>query len=115
MTPTLVFDREHRLVMVIGSVLGSSIINHVGKTIIAALDWGLDMQAAIDVPNFGSRNGPTEVEAGPDAERLREGLAALGHKVEILSATSGLHGIMVTKDGLVGGADPRREGVALGD
>jgi gamma-glutamyltranspeptidase/glutathione hydrolase len=115
MTPTLVFDHEHRLVMVIGSVLGSSIVNHVGKTIVAALDWGLDIQAAIDVPNFGSRNGPTEIEAGPDAERLRAGLAALGHDVAILEVTSGLQGIMVTKDGLVGGADPRREGVALGD
>jgi gamma-glutamyltranspeptidase/glutathione hydrolase len=115
MTPTLVFDREHRLVMVIGSVLGSSIINHVGKTIVAALDWGLDIQAAIDVNNFGSRNGPTEIEAGPDAERLRAGLTALGHEVAILKVTSGLHGIMVTRDGLVGGADPRREGVALGD
>jgi gamma-glutamyltranspeptidase/glutathione hydrolase len=115
MTPTLVFDQEHRLVMVIGSVLGSSIVNHVGKTIVAALDWGLDIQAAIDVPNFGSRNGPTEIEAGPDAERLRAGLTALGHEVAILKVTSGLHGIMVTRDGLVGGADPRREGVALGD
>jgi gamma-glutamyltranspeptidase/glutathione hydrolase len=101
--------------MVIGSVLGSSIINHVGKTIVAALDWNLDIQAAIDVKNFGSRNGPTEIEAGPDAEWLRAGLAALGHEVAILEVTSGLHGIMVTKDGLVGGADPRREGVALGD
>jgi gamma-glutamyltranspeptidase/glutathione hydrolase len=115
MTPTLVFDQEYRLVMVIGSVLGSSIINHVGKTIVAALDWGLDIQAAIDVNNFGSRNGLTEIEAGPDAERLRAGLTALGHEVAILKVTSGLHGIMVTRDGLVGGADPRREGVALGD
>ncbi len=116
MTPTLVFDREQHLVMVIGSVLGSSIINHVGKTIVAALDWGLDIQAAIDLPNFGSRGGPTEIEAGPDTERLQVGLAALGHKVAIVEAASGLHGIMVTKNGwLVGGADPRREGVALGD
>jgi gamma-glutamyltranspeptidase/glutathione hydrolase len=115
MTPTLVFDRERRLVMVIGSVLGSTIINHVGKTIVAALDWGLGIQAAIDLPNFGSRNGPIEIEAGPDAERLRIGLAALGHKVAILEAASGLHGIMVIGDALVGGADPRREGVALGD
>jgi gamma-glutamyltranspeptidase/glutathione hydrolase len=116
MTPTLVFDRERRLVMVIGSVLGSSIINHVGKTIVAAFDWGLDIQAAIDLPNFGSRGGPTEIEAGPDAERLRVGLAALGHQVAIIEAASGLHGFMLTKNGwLVGGADPRREGVALGD
>jgi gamma-glutamyltranspeptidase/glutathione hydrolase len=115
MTPTLVFDQEHRLVMVIGSVLGSSIINHVGKTLVATLDWGLDIQAAIDVNNFGSRNGPTEIEAGPDAERLRAGLTALGHEVAILKVTSGLHSIMVTRGGLVGGADPRREGVALGD
>src|SRR5260370_14522430 len=93
MAPTLVFDQEHRLVMVIGSVLGSSIINHVGKTIVAALDWNLDIQAAIDVNNFGSRNGPTEIEAGPDAERLPPGLAALGHQVAILEVTSGLHGL----------------------
>src|SRR5258706_4988745 len=97
MTPTLVFDHEHRLVMVIGSVLGSSIINHVGKTIVAALDWGLDIQAAIDVNNFGSRNGPTEIEAGTEAQRARARPAPPGHAVASPQGTHGVAWIHVRK------------------
>jgi len=79
------------------------------------LDWGMDIQAAIDLPHAGNRNGDTEIEAGPGAEALAAALRARGHTVRIRTLNSGLHGIMRTKRGLEGGADPRREGVALGD
>jgi len=115
MAPTLVFDRNRKLVMVVGSPGGSVIINYVAKTIVATLDWGHDVQSAISFPNIGSRNGPTEIEAGPSAEAIAASLKALGHDTRIAEFTSGIQGIVVTKRGLVGGADPRREGVALGD
>jgi gamma-glutamyltranspeptidase/glutathione hydrolase len=114
MAPTLVFDRDGKLFLTVGSPGGSLIINYVLKALIATLDWNLDMQAAIDLPNIANRNGPTEIEAGPAAEALAEELRALGHVVRVMDMTSGIHGIMRTPDGLRGGADPRREGVAKG-
>ena len=115
MSPTLVFDGQGRAVMALGSPGGSRIIGYVVKTLIAALDWGMDIQAAIELPHFVNRNGATDLEKGTAAEALKAGLESLGHEVRIRPMTSGLHGIMATVGGLTGGADPRREGVALGD
>jgi len=115
MAPTMVFDREGALLLVLGSAGGSAIINHVVKTLIAALDWNLDVQQAIDFPNFGNRNGPTELELGTAAVSWAEPLRSLGHEVRLINMTSGLHGIQRTRTGWVGGADPRREGSAKGN
>lgn len=120
MAPTLVFDKaDGRLLLAIGSPGGSAIINYVAKTLVATLDWGLDMQQAISLPNFGSRNGPTELEEGRVAPGLAEALAARGHAVRVIEQNSGLQGIMRVArpggEGWFGGADPRREGVARGD
>ena len=101
--------------LVVGSPGGTRIIGYVAKTLIAALDWGMDIQAAIDLPHFVNRNGATHLEQGTGVVALKPGLEALGHEVRLRPMTSGLHGIMVTRDGLMGGADRRREGVAIGD
>ena len=115
MAPTMVFDRDGALVLLLGSAGGSAIINHVVKTLVAALDRNLDIQQAIDLPNFGSRNGPTELERGTEAAGWAEPLRALGHEVRLIDMTSGVHGIQRTANGWSGGADARREGVAKGD
>ena len=115
MAPTMVFDRDGKLVLVLGSAGGSAIINHVVKTLVAALDWNLDIQQAIDLPNFGNRNGPTELERGTAAEAWAAPLRALGHEVRSIDMTSGVHAVQRSPDGWRGGADPRREGVAKGD
>ncbi len=115
MAPTMVFDREGKLFMVIGSPGGHSIINYVAQTLVGVLDWNMDIQKAIDTPHMGSRNGPTELEQGTKLERLAPELERMGHSVRIRPETSGLHGIVRTPKGWSAGADPRREGVALGD
>ena len=115
MSPTLVFDGSGKLLMAVGSPGGSRIIGYVVKTLIAALDWGMDMDAAIDAPFFVNRNGATELEKGSHLEQLQPALEAMGHTVKLITRASGLHGIRVTSDGLDGGADNRREGVAIGD
>jgi gamma-glutamyltranspeptidase/glutathione hydrolase len=115
MAPTLVFDRDGDLELVIGSPGGSRIITYVAQTLVAVLDWGLDIQAAIDLGHIVNRNGTTDVEGNTPAILLEPGLAARGHQVNRRDLNSGLHGIAVTKDGLRGGADPRRAGVARGD
>jgi gamma-glutamyltranspeptidase/glutathione hydrolase len=115
MDPMLVFDGSGKVVLAVGSPGGSRIVGFVAKTIIAALDWGLDIQTAVDLPNFTNRNGTTDLEAGTDLEKLKPALEALGHEVRMVPMTSGIHAIRVGPDGLTGGADSRREGVALGD
>ena len=115
MAPTIVYDRNGRLFMVVGSTGGSAIINHVVKTLVGVLDWNLDPQAAISLPNFGSRNGPTELEAGTAIVALEPKLRALGHRTLVADQTSGVQAIVRTRDGYIGGADPRREGIAKGD
>jgi gamma-glutamyltranspeptidase/glutathione hydrolase len=120
MAPLLVFDRDDgRLLMSVGSPGGSAIINYVAKVLVGTLDWGLDMQQAIALPNFGSRNGPTELELGRASPALVEALRARGHEVRLIPQTSGLQGIQRIERGgrttWSGGADPRREGVVLGD
>ncbi|WP_460448166.1 gamma-glutamyltransferase [Alsobacter sp. SYSU BS001988] len=115
MAPTIVFDAFGRLYAVTGSPGGSQIINFVGKTLVGLLDWKLDPQVAVDLPNMGSRNGPTELEAGTEAEAWKPALEAKGHEVKLLEMTSGIQAIVLTPSGFVGGADSRREGVAIGD
>ncbi|MCU0765598.1 MAG: gamma-glutamyltransferase, partial [Burkholderiaceae bacterium] len=121
MAPTLVFDRAGgALVATVGSPGGSQIIGYVARTLVGVLDWDLDIQQAISLPNFGSRNGPTEVEQGRIAPAVIEALHSRGHEVREIPMTSGLQGIVRIRldDGRAawaGGADPRREGVALGD
>ena len=115
MAPTLVFDAFGRLYAVVGSPGGSQIIGYVGKTLVALLDWKLDPQQAVDFGNFGSRNGPTELEKGTEAEAWKAALEAKGHEVRLLEMTSGTQAIVKTPEGFLGGADGRREGVAIGD
>ena len=115
MAPTIVM-REGRPVLAIGSPGGSRIIGFVAQSLIAWIDWGMDPQAAISMPRFGNRFGAFDVEAGTSGEAAAEGLRALGYEtVEAIAPDSGLHAIAITPDGLLGGADPRREGVAMGD
>jgi gamma-glutamyltranspeptidase / glutathione hydrolase len=115
MSPTLVFDRDGRLKLLVGSPGGLAIIEFVARVLVATLDWGMDIQQAISAPNFGSTNGPTFLERGTAAEELGDALAARGHVINYARLTSGLHGIERVTGGWRGGADPRREGIAAGD
>ncbi len=115
MAPTLVTGPDGALVLSVGSPGGRSIIGYVTKALIGALDWNLTLQQAFDLPNIVNRNGPTLVERGAVPQELRDALTALGHEVEARPLTSGLHGIRRRARWLDGGADARREGVALGE
>ncbi|MBF6041342.1 gamma-glutamyltransferase [Pseudomonas sp. P154a] len=121
MAPTLIFDRQSgEFLATIGSPGGSQIIEYVAKSTIGLLDWNLDPQAAINLPNFGSRNGPTELEQGQFSAELIQALKDKGHSISEIDMTSGTQAIVRVKDAqgnasLAGGADPRREGQALGD
>jgi gamma-glutamyltranspeptidase/glutathione hydrolase len=115
MSPTIVYDKLGRVAIVTGSPGGSAIINYVAKTLIGIIDWDLNPQAAIALPNFGSRNGPTELEKDTSIVALEPKLAAIGAQVWVADQTSGLQAIVRTRHGWIGGADPRREGVVRGE
>jgi gamma-glutamyltranspeptidase/glutathione hydrolase len=116
MSPTLVFDSATgQLLMSGGSPGGALIIHFTAKLLIGTLHWGLNAQQAIDLPNFGSLGGPTVLEAKRFENTTLEALKARGHEVREVDMTSGLQAIERTASGWFGGADPRREGVVLGD
>lgn len=113
MSPTIVTE-DGTPVLVIGSPGGSRIIGYVAKTIIAHLEWGMDVQAAVAMPHLVNRFGTYDLEEGTNAADFETPLTDLGFEVNVRSLNSGLHAIAVG-DTLQGGADPRREGIALGE
>ncbi|MFC0117393.1 gamma-glutamyltransferase [Pseudoalteromonas xiamenensis] len=115
MSPVMVFNKDGSLKLLVGSPGGSRIINYVAQTVIAVLDWKMTPQQAINLPRITNRNKYTTLERGTPLENYVEQFEKLGHEVKVLDLNSGLHAIEVTKDGYLGGADPRREGVALGE
>jgi gamma-glutamyltranspeptidase / glutathione hydrolase len=115
MAPTMVFDKNGNLRFVVGSPGGANIIPYVAKTLIGLLDWRLDPQAAISLPNIANPGKDTLLERDTVLEGQAMALEVLGHQVKTATLNSGLHVIAVTPTGLLGGADNRREGVAVGD
>lgn len=114
MSPTLVFDDDGALFMVTGSPGGNSIIAYVAKTLVGVLDWGKTAQEAAALPNVIARGQRVSVEIGvPGGQEASDALQERGYLVQERGGeNSGLHVIVVREDGLEGGADPRREGVA---
>lgn len=116
MSPTFIFDENDKLLMVIGSPGGPRIIQFVLKAIVANLDWKMDIQEAISLPNFAVLNNIVELEEETQITNLESKLLAMGHQVKIVPIVSGIQGITFDKcgGGLKGGADPRRNGLAVG-
>jgi len=114
MSPTIVM-KGGKPYMVVGSPGGSRIIGYVAKTIIAHLDWGMDVQAAINMPHAVNRFGTYDLEEGTGAVELQNELEEIGYKVNVRELNSGLHAIVINDNALLGGADPRREGIAIGE
>lgn len=114
MAPTIVL-KDGKPVLAIGSPGGSRIIPYVANTLIAWLDWDMDIQQAIELPHLVNRFGRYDLEEGTQAETFKSVLSDFGFDVDIRGLNSGLHGIEITLKGLEGGADPRREGLAVGE
>lgn len=113
MAPTIVL-KDGAPVLAAGSPGGSRIIGYTTQAIIAVIDWGMDVQQAVGVPHAVNRFGTYDLEEGTDAATLAEGLGEIGYETGLRALTSGLH-LIAIGDTLQGGADPRREGIALGD
>ena len=114
MAPMMVFDANNKLVLVIGSPGGSRIINYVAQSIVAVLDWQLDVQQALNLPRVTHRNDYLALEKGTALAAQQAILEDMGYKVQLQDLNSGLHAIMLTNGSLQGAADPRREGSVAG-
>lgn len=116
MAPTIILGSDGKLAAVLGAPGGSRIILYDVKAIVCLLDWSCNAEEAADLPSFGSRNGPFEVEEGTSAQTVLGPLAAsAGETVMAVEMNTGVHIIVRHGGTLEGGADMRREGVALGD
>ncbi|MGM0744686.1 MAG: gamma-glutamyltransferase, partial [Bacteroidota bacterium] len=115
MSPSLVFNRESGNALAsVGSPGGAAIIHYTAKAIIGMYEWDLNAQNAINLPNFANFNGATALEENRFSSEFIESLREMGHEIRTQSMTSGIQAIQVTEDGYFGGADPRREGVVMG-
>ncbi|WP_235776803.1 gamma-glutamyltransferase [Pseudorhizobium marinum] len=114
MAPTIVI-KDGKPLLAIGSPGGSQIIGYVAQALVAYIDWQMPVEEIVAMPHLNNRFGTYDLEAGTDAEDLAEPLRSLGYEVKAGEMNSGLHAIEITAEGLAGSADPRREGVALGD
>ncbi|WP_305464369.1 gamma-glutamyltransferase [Photobacterium leiognathi] len=112
MTPTIVM-KDNQPVLTIGSPGGSQIIGYVAKTLVAYLDWGMDLQQAINLPNMNNRFGTFELEQNTAATAWAPKLEKLGYKTQIKDLNSGIQAISIAPDLLTGAADPRREGKVI--
>jgi gamma-glutamyltranspeptidase/glutathione hydrolase len=116
MSPTIVFDRQGNFVLGIGSPGGPSIISYVAQSLVAILDGGLSPQEAISLPRHLNTNTGTTLERSPWADQMAPSLTAMGHAVRNAGGEgSGLHAIQKVPGGYLGGADPRRDGVVVGE
>jgi gamma-glutamyltranspeptidase/glutathione hydrolase len=115
MSPTLVFDRDGHFVAAAGSPGGNLIVGFVSEVLVAMLDWGMNPQRAAGLPHIVNLNGDTRIEKGTALDSLASALEARGHKVRSSPLASGTQAILARDGKLWGGADPRREGVAIGD
>jgi len=110
MAPMMVF-KDGQPNLLLGSPGGTRIINYVAKVLVGILDFKLDVQTAINLPNISQTNGhQTHVEQNSEGEKLAIGLEGFGHQVSVRDMNSGVHAVQIVSDVLFGGADPRREG-----
>ena len=114
MAPTIVM-KGGKPYLAVGSPGGSRIIGFVAKTLVAHIDWGMDIQTAISLPNMLNRGSTYEIEEKTAAAAKAPALEQLGYKVQVRDLNSGVQGIVIGENGLQGGADPRREGKVMGD
>jgi len=115
MSPTIVFGPDGKFKIAAGSAGGPLIITDVASVISEMVDGNLPPQQAIDLPRFANLNSATILEKGTAIDSLDPQLTAMGHNVVERELISGLHVIERVPGGYIGGADRRREGVALGD
>ena len=113
MSPSIITDRDGKLVMVVGSMGGSTIIASVARTIIGVLDWKQTPQEAVGTAAIFARTPNISFEISRMPKEISDALSGLGWRMTPEGLYSGTHVIQVTPQGLVGGADPREEGKAL--
>ena len=116
MTPTIV-EKDGKLLMVIGTPGGSTIITSVFQTILNVLEHDMTMQEAVTAKRVHSQWFPDMIFNEIDALTNEDSLALvkLGHAFKARGGIGRVDAILIRKDGkLEGGADPRGDDTAEG-
>ena len=113
MSPTIIFDKNNNVKMVIGSPGGKSIIMYVVKTIVAVLDWEMGIEEAVDFPNFSIYKDKILIEKNRFDKEFEEYLLSLGYLIVEKEMNSGLNGFEIKDGALFGAADKRRNGLVV--
>jgi gamma-glutamyltranspeptidase/glutathione hydrolase len=118
MSPVIV-SKDGKPFMTVGTPGGPRIISAITNILVNVIDFGMDIQPAINAARFHNPNGKdSDIEKG-FPETVMKALTDMGHTFKVRNANDlffgGVQGILYGKDGkLHGGADPRRDGQALG-
>jgi gamma-glutamyltranspeptidase/glutathione hydrolase len=115
MSPTIVYDANGKVRIALGAAGGSTIIAQVSKALVAVLDWNMSAQDAIALGLLYAPGHTAVAEKGTQLEAMVPALRQLGESVQI--APLGLKANAIERVGgrWVGAADPRSEGVAMGE
>jgi gamma-glutamyltranspeptidase/glutathione hydrolase len=114
MSPTIVYDKDGKVVLAIGAAGGTTIIAQVAKAVMGVIDWDLDVQSAIALPQLIAIGDRLAIEKGTMLEEMAPALTAMGHKPQAGALPLKLNGVQRTATGWRGGADPRGEGKPAG-
>ncbi|MGB0411937.1 MAG: gamma-glutamyltransferase, partial [Pikeienuella sp.] len=114
MAPTIVL-KDGKPVIAIGSPGGSRIIGYVATSLIGMIDWHMTPAEAVSMGHITASGGRVDLEAGTETAELAAAVEAFGLEARVRDLNSGLSALLLENGILIGAADPRREGVALGE
>ncbi|RZL58744.1 MAG: gamma-glutamyltransferase [Sphingomonas sp.] len=115
MAPTIVYDASGKVRLAVGAAGGSTIIAQIAKALVGVLDWNLSAQDAIALGLVYAPGPVATLETGTAAAALQPALAALGERTQVAPLGLKANAIEWKQGRWVGAADPRSEGVAIGE
>lgn len=114
MSPTIVLNHG-KPVLSVGAAGGPTIISQTVLAIIHVIDFGMDIEAALNEPRFHHQWKPDElrIEKRVPAD-VRAELEKRGHKLNVLDSIGTAQAVAFQGEKLAGAPDPRGEGKAAG-
>jgi gamma-glutamyltranspeptidase/glutathione hydrolase len=116
MSPTLVFDKDDKLILAVGSPGGPRIISATLQTIINVIDHKMPLDQAVHAARIHHQWSPDilRVEAATLSLEVSKSLEVLGHKIDAINTIGDVQAVGTAPQGLIGVSDTRSEGQPMG-